>query len=96
MIRWFVFFACVFIAGCEGRTTSADQTPAAPLRECDAFVAAYQECLRSLGPADLAAARASQTRESLQARIDQSDAVGREALRRECVANHSQLQATCR
>jgi hypothetical protein len=80
---------------CGGSHAAAEVQDAGPIEECEAFVASYQSCLGSLGPADIAQARAEQTRAGLAAQATRGPEA-RAALREKCVANLSRLRTTCR
>ena len=79
--------------GALGRVMEKVEAPDAPIDECDAFLASYEHCLASLGPADVARARVAQTRASFVATRDKA---ARAALRQKCISNLAQLKTTCR
>jgi hypothetical protein len=84
------------LPGCGGHgsdATSSDSRSAIP--ECQAFLGAYEQCLSTLGPANVARERAAQTRTSLGEAAHGGEKA-RAELRDRCVANLAQLQMGCR
>ncbi len=84
------------LLGC-GSHAKGDSAEAAnePIAECEAFAAAYEHCLGTLGPDRIAKARAEQTRAGLLTQARQGEAA-RAVLRTQCSANLAQINATCR
>ncbi len=83
--------ACGGHTGGTGAAAENDETPA----ECEAFAAAYEHCLGTLGPEQIAKARVEQTRASFVAQASRGEAA-RAALRAQCSANLAQIKSTCR
>jgi hypothetical protein len=83
------------LAACGNAKTTARKEDPGPVAECDAFVASYEHCLESLGPASIARERAVATRATLLAQAAQGDGA-REALRQKCADSLSRLTKTCR
>ena len=75
----------------HGETSGSEQ----PIAECEAFLSAYQHCLESLGPKDVAAGRIAQSRETLRAEASRSESA-RSDVRRKCSANLASLASSCR
>jgi hypothetical protein len=83
------------VVGCGSHAKGDRSEPEEPITECEAFLAAYDHCLGSLGPDRIAKARVEQTRAGLVAQASRGDAA-RAELRKKCTDNLSQLKATCR
>jgi hypothetical protein len=83
------------LAACSARSGVESSSSDAPIKECEAFLTAYEQCLGTLGSAQVARTRAQQTRSSLAAEAERGD-LARGEVRRRCVANLSQLETTCR
>jgi hypothetical protein len=67
-----------------------------PIPECTAYVAAYQACMATLAPENIAQARADQARAGIATQLASArDDKARGALRKQCASNRSSLQATC-
>jgi hypothetical protein len=90
-----LLLGAVVVLGCGSRAKGDRSEAKEPIAECDAFLAAYDHCLGSLGPDRIAKARVEQTRAGLVAQASHGDAA-RAALRKQCTDNLSQLKATCR
>jgi hypothetical protein len=86
--------ASLLTAACSGDQASGHAMQGdAAIAECDSYVAAYERCLITLGPTEIAHARAEQARATLtQAGTDDA----RTALRRQCKQNLAQLESSCR
>jgi hypothetical protein len=84
-----------FVVACGSHASNDGRETSAPIEECDAFLTAYEHCLDSLGPANVARARVEQTRAGLAAQVGNGPAA-RSALRKQCADNLSQIKATCR
>jgi hypothetical protein len=89
--------AAFLVLACHPRT-KGEASPDAnqSIEECDAYVAAYQHCIGTLGTESVARARGEQARAGLaaQLRTAQSEPA-RAALKTQCAANLSHLKATC-
>ena len=84
------------LTACGGSHTSGNaHQQSESIAECDSFVAGYERCLRTLGPAEIARARAEQTRVALTPTSTATDEA-RSALRRQCQQNLAQLESSCR
>jgi hypothetical protein len=85
------------LLACGNRAKGRDRQDAPqPIEECDQFVAAYARCLGTLGPQDIATARAEQTRAGLAAQIQAAPGpTERTALRKQCANSLSQLKVAC-
>ena len=88
-------FTSASLLACGGNHATADAPDAGPIAECEAFLASYERCLDSLGPADIARARVEQTRAGLAAQAE-AGGTSRAALRQTCAENLAQLGTSCR
>jgi hypothetical protein len=90
-----ILLGAVVVLGCGSRATGDRPEVEQPISECEAFLAAYDHCLGSLGPDRIAKARVEQTRAGLVAQASHGEGA-RTELRKRCADNLSQLKATCR
>ena len=90
-------FACLVVlallCACSGHQPTGDSQPDEPIQECDLFLASYEQCLGTLGPASVARARVEQTRAAF---ASTHGTAPRAALRQKCIDNLTQLKTTCR
>jgi hypothetical protein len=88
-----LLLAVLSACGSHAKKDAQDDTP---IEECTAFVAAYEHCIATLAPANIAQARADQARAGIAGEIAAAQGeTAREALRRRCSDNRTNLQATC-
>lgn len=83
------------LAACSGRHPIPEAQTNESIQECDAYLTAYEHCLNSLGPAQIAQARVEQTRAGFATQAARGEAA-RAALRKQCVGNLAQIKTTCR
>jgi hypothetical protein len=85
----------IILSGCSARGSgSATSDVTLSGTECEEFLAAYGQCLESLGSTQVAHARLAQTRAALTAEMQQGDAA-RAEVRQKCVVSLSQVQTSC-
>jgi hypothetical protein len=82
------------IVACGSHARKDGEQPEVGIEECESFVASYERCLGTLGPAALAKARAAQVRAQMNEQMS-SGRVARPTLRNKCSENLSRLKATC-
>jgi hypothetical protein len=75
-------------------STGAGASEVEPIKECEAFLAAYSRCLGSSGGDAVTNARIEQSRAALTKQAA-TGANARDSVRRQCVDNLSQLSRAC-
>ena len=90
-----ILIALPIVVACGSHRGDGAHPQDEPIEECEAFLASYEHCLASLGPARIAQARVEQTRSAFRAQAAAGD-TARSNLRQKCVANLADLKTTCR
>jgi hypothetical protein len=88
--------ALPLVVACNGSRPNSEASPdGGGVAECDAYVVAYDRCLTSLGPADVAHGRAEQTRATIAAQLVSASTSARAEMQTNCARNLARLKATC-